>query len=166
MGGPPSSDPGRGNRIKGDPLTFYVQVKRGVRQWRYDPATGDLQAGDRLRFVFNTRRAGWLYVLTIDANNQLSMFSPAGGDAPGQVQSGDGQVVAGAFELDESSGHEVALMLVCRDQVELGKLRRAAGRWEAARRRDPTKVHSVMPADADCQQAHVVLRKRPPAQPD
>jgi hypothetical protein len=158
---PPPTDPVAqpyGYRIKGDKLTMSVQVKRNGRQWRYE-ADQWLYEGDLLRFAFNAKVAGFLYVITMDSADQLTVFEPADGAAARRVEAADKQLVKGAYELDATLGEEVVVLFVCKTQQGLAALKASVRRWENARRLDNAEVRPVVEGER-CQEAHVVLRKR------
>lgn len=94
---------------------------------------GRVRAGDAIRFLVSTPRAGHLVILGLDAAGNVSVYV-ADGDDPHRIDRGQKQAMPGSIVLDATPGAEKLVALECEarfavaDAVDAGRrsLQRAA----------------------------------------
>jgi hypothetical protein len=87
-------------------LGVQIVARRGGEQFFVEPG-GAVQAGDALRFVVTTGRAGHLTVFSIDGRGTLSAFYPRGpGPTPLRLDRPGRHALAGSIVLDDAPGPE------------------------------------------------------------
>jgi hypothetical protein len=104
-GGAPVDDLGSDDlRVKGD-ASLQIVARRGDRVGLV--AAGDtLAAGDAIRFVVTTPRAGYLLIASIDGRGATSIYYPAAGVASAPVPAAARLELPGSIVLDDAPGPE------------------------------------------------------------
>ena len=126
--------PNVGERPKGSSaLALDVVVKHADGHVEALGPQGRVRAGDAIRFLVSTPRAGHLVILGLDAAGNVSVYV-ADGDNPHRIDRGQKQAMPGSIVLDATPGAEKLVALECEarfavaDAVDAGRraLQRAA----------------------------------------
>ena len=124
----PADQPGRvggGIRIKGNNVRITVRVQRENKQFNF-AGKERLIAGDLVRFVVETAKEGFLYVVIRSGSAEPSIYAPEEGEAPIHVKPGQRIEVPGAYQLDASAIDDEVYALLCKETQELANLRKLA----------------------------------------
>jgi hypothetical protein len=122
-----------GTRAKGSGVRveYYVNHAGVVRAGGpNDP----VEPGDALRFVYTTKRVGYLAVLSLDAKKNASVYYPTTAGAA-RIEPGTAVPLPTSTVLDDTVGEETIYGVFCSDPFDLEPLRRSL---EAAPERAPS----------------------------
>lgn len=134
---------GPGERAKGtSTLALDVVVRHADGHQEPLAPNGHVRAGDAVRFLVSTPRAGHLVILGLDAAGAVSVYVSDGAD-PHKIDRGARQAMPGSVILDATPGAERLVALECdarfavSDAVDAGRrsLQRAA--------QDPRRVGAL-----------------------
>ncbi|MBN2493731.1 MAG: hypothetical protein JXR96_03980 [Deltaproteobacteria bacterium] len=150
--GPPPGDSYVG--IKGE-LGLEAVCKRGELVF---PLTGDLRLmpGDALRFVPSTSRAGYLILVSIDADGEIELAYPTDGRAAAHVTAGS-RPLPGSIVLDASRLDERIFAVFAETSFDFETVKAAAR--EALGKACYLETLTMLPLDPSFEQASILLYK-------
>ena len=117
---------------------------------------GRVRAGDAIRFLVSTPRAGHLVILGLDAAGTVSVYV-ADGDEPHPVERGRKQAMPGSIVLDATPGAERLVALECDARFSVANAVDAGRRSLERAARDPRRASPLdLPG---CQEAALTMDK-------
>ena len=149
--------PSTGEREKGSsPLLLDVVVRHTEGHVEALAADGRVRAGDAIRFLVTTPRAGHLVILGLDAAGKVSVYVADGDDAH-PVAQGPKQPMPGSIVLDATPGAERLVALECEARFPVATAVDAGRRSLARAARDPRRAGALgLPG---CQEAALTMDK-------
>lgn len=158
MDGIPDPSPVGDSRIKGDfQVATYVRFRD-----RQQPGTlymGEpLRAGDQVQFRVSTSQPGYLVIVGVDSQAQVSLFYPPG-PAAARLETGRDKPLETAVEIDATPGHEVVVALRCNDAVTTAQVIAAARTAVGRARESGLPATSIGALGLPCVEAKTTLTK-------
>ena len=153
------------DRTKGA-LALTVHVKRasakdGTPSVEAVNGEGTLRAGEEMRFTVAAARPGFAVVLGLDGAPSVTIYVPAEGSTarPTPVEATRPVTLPGSVIVDETSGFERVVALVCPTETSPESLRERA---RAALAKAGGRPEAVASLGTDCLESSVLLRKSAP----
>jgi hypothetical protein len=146
-------------------LTVHVQhAPAGGLPSTIEPVngSGQLRAGDEMRFSIAVAAPGFAVVLGLDARPSVSIYVPAAGATPaGPVAVGPtpSATLPGSVIADATEGFERIVAVVCPTTISPETLR---GKAEAALEEAGGRPERVASLGTGCSESVVLFRKTPP----
>ena len=103
---------------------------------------GHVHAGDAVRFLVSTPRAGHLVILGLDTAGAVSVYVSDGAD-PHKIDRGARQAMPGSVVLDATPGAERLVALECDARFAVSDIVDAGRRSLAQARQDPRRVGAL-----------------------
>jgi hypothetical protein len=116
-----SRDVGTRSKGNGMRMEYYVNHAGAVRA---GGTNEPVEPGDALRFVYTTRRVGYLAVLSVDAKKNATIYYPTTAGAA-RIEPGTAVPLPTSTVLDETVGNETIYGIFCSSPFDLEPLRRS-----------------------------------------
>jgi hypothetical protein len=135
--------PTLGEREKGSSaLALDVVVKHANGRVEALGADGRVRAGDAIRFLVSTPRAGHLVILGLDAAGHVSVYVADGDDAH-KIDRGQKQAMPGSIILDATPGAERLVALECEARFPVAQAVDAGRRSLDRAAQDPRRAEAL-----------------------
>ncbi|HEX8950613.1 MAG TPA: hypothetical protein VF945_02155 [Polyangia bacterium] len=135
--------PSPGEREKGSgALALDVVVRHADGHIEALAADGRVRAGDAIRFLVTTPRAGHLVILGLDAAGKVSVYVADGDDAH-PVARGQKQAMPGSIVLDATPGAERLVALECEARFAVASAVDAGRRSLERAAKDPRRAGAL-----------------------